>query len=562
MDSLMFETIIPQKRKDLIFLTGVLLITAALYCTNLPEGFINYDDPTYITQNQGIRSVTPQNILRFITEPYFANYHPLTMFSYMLDYQLWGLNSKGYHIHNLILHLGCIVVVYLIFKSLEMKAGIVWFVVSLFALHPTNAESVLWASERKNLLAALFFLLSFLLYIRHHSSRFRLYYLLSIFFYLLSLLSKASAVTAVAIFLSYDYFIEGRQFKALKLYDKIPFLALAEISAFWTIHAAQTGHTLTTYHRQGTGISLLAVPKIVGEYVGLLLFPNNVNVLYIEHAKYSWTSMSLWLPFFITIGIIFLFWNSHRSVFFWLVFFLILLLPVLNLVPLPVKMANRYLYLPQIGFWVILGIWADRMLLNLKDRVRLKKAFCLGLCCWFIFLINQTLDVAKIWKNSYTLWEDSLKKDFRNALAHVNMADFFLTHLNQPNRAATHNLLALKFSSHSALACYNLGVYFMQNKKWESSKEYLNKAIAIEPEDDDATNALGAVYFMEGKLPHALLMFCRSVWINPKNQQAWDNIFHVYAKMGYWKEAKETALQMTLIFPELPIGRQRLSECP
>jgi tetratricopeptide (TPR) repeat protein len=445
---------------------------------------------------------------------------------------------------------------------LKIRSGSVWVAVSLFALHPTNVESIFWASERKNLLAALFFLLSFLFYIHYRKSQSRSYYLLSVFFYLTSLLSKVSAVPAVAILLCYDYFIGKDKFRELKLYDKIPYLVFAEIATFWTIHAAQLSHSLATYHKQGMAVSLLAIPMILVEYLGLLLFPHHLNIIYLEHAQYSWSSIVLWLSFLIVLVVVFLIWKYHQSHFFWLVFSLVLLLPVLNLIPLPVKMANRYLYLPQIGFWVFLGTWVFKVSQSMQHCQLLRKAFLVGLCCWSLYLIDRTLGTMAVWKNSYTLWTDSLKQDFNNPLAHINMGDYFLKRVNLPNRAAVHNLLALSFYPRSYLACYNLGVYFMQNKNWERSRNYLNRAITFNPENDDATNALGAVYFLEGKLTHALSMFYNSVWINPKNQDAWSNVFHIYAKMGRWKEAKEAARQMILLFPDWPMGRQCLSECP
>jgi protein O-mannosyl-transferase len=548
------------RRKKVILLSGLLLVTAAVYLFNLPSEFSNWDDPYYITENSWIRSWSWQNLYHLTTDQFVANYLPVTMLSFSLDYQLWGLDSRGYHLHNLMLHLICVILVYWLLSSFKVPEKVMWISVSLFALHPTNVESILWATERKNLLASLFFLLSFSLYSKFLVSQSRIQYLLSVLFYLISLLSKVSAVPAAAIFLCYDYFLRGEKFKDLKLYNKIPYLVLAEIATFWTIHAAQISHALNTYHKQGTLTGLLAIPKILGEYCWLLLFPNQINVLYLEHAKYTWSSMSLWFSFIVMLAVLFYFWKSHRHLLFWLSFFLILLLPVLNIVPLPVKMANRYLYISQIGFWIAVSHLGLIFFSTIKPFRIARGGLIVLFCGWSLFLVNQTQKTAKVWRNSQCLWTDSLEKDFYNAMAHTNLGDSIDHKEGQSNLASTHYFIATQLAPRFPVPHNWLGFYFVKNHRLDLAESSFRSAINANPDYDEAMNNLGALYFSKGLLGRSELMFLQAIWINPGNIDAWDNLFYLYLKNNRRQKAREAAEQIIHHFPNLPLGYQRLQE--
>ncbi len=154
-----------------MILLSTLLISCGLYLSTFPREFTNWDDPEYIVNNPLIRSLSLQKLNKIITEPYFANYAPLTLLSYALDYSLWKLNPAGYHLHNLLLHLGCVVALFFLLRQFSLPRFVVLGSVVLFAIHPVNVETVSWASERKNLLATLFFFLSFHQYIQYRKTK-------------------------------------------------------------------------------------------------------------------------------------------------------------------------------------------------------------------------------------------------------------------------------------------------------------------------------------------------------------------------------------------------------
>ncbi|MGH9424735.1 MAG: hypothetical protein ACRD2L_00270, partial [Terriglobia bacterium] len=274
------DPVVKVSRLDWLILLSAVLISGGLYLSSFPREFTNWDDPEYIVNNPLIRSLSLEKLNKIITEPYFANYAPLTLLSYALDYSLWKLNPAGYHLHNLLLHLGCVIALYFLLRQFALPRFVVFASICLFAIHPVNVETVSWASERKNLLATLFFFLSFHQYIQYRKQGTRLNFMLSVLCFLLSLLSKASTVVAPLVFLAYDYAYKERKLLELRLYDKLPFIILAEIHTFFSIHAAGAHRALNSYHHGGSLLSAFASGHLFEEYLKLLLFPASLSGFY------------------------------------------------------------------------------------------------------------------------------------------------------------------------------------------------------------------------------------------------------------------------------------------
>ncbi|MBA3651735.1 MAG: hypothetical protein H0W66_09725, partial [Chthoniobacterales bacterium] len=147
---------------------GLIAITWIVFGRTLGFDFFNYDDSFYVYQNPSISNgLTRAGLVRAFTQPLVGNWHPLTSLSLMLDAQFFGLNAGGYHFVNVVLQT---VVVLLLFFVLREMTGSVWrsaLVAALFAIHPLRAESVVWVSERKDVLSGVFFLLGLWAYCRY-----------------------------------------------------------------------------------------------------------------------------------------------------------------------------------------------------------------------------------------------------------------------------------------------------------------------------------------------------------------------------------------------------------
>src|SRR5438552_5772980 len=184
----------------------------------LGDDFINYDDQNYVYENTKITGgLNLAGIAWAFSHVHAQNWHPLTTMSHMLDCQLFGLKAGGHHFTNVLLHT---VAVLLLFVVLREMTGALWpsaFVAALFAIHPLHVVSVAWVSERKDMLSAVFFMLTLAAYVRYvrATSPGRYFFVAMIF--ALGLMSKPMLVTAPFVLLLLDYwplrrFDKGTQF--------------------------------------------------------------------------------------------------------------------------------------------------------------------------------------------------------------------------------------------------------------------------------------------------------------------------------------------------------------
>jgi protein O-mannosyl-transferase len=543
------------------FLGLVVLLTFLLYLGSLPKEFTNWDDGQYITSNPLIRSLSLSNLNKIVTEPYFANYAPLTLFSYAIDYHFWNLNPVAYHFHNVVLHLGCVVILFFLLKSLELSQGVVWAASFLFAVHPVNVESVSWASERKNLLAALFFFLSFYHYVRFTKRRIATNYLASLLFFLLSVMSKASTVVGPLAFLLYDYCKEeSKRVRELSLYDKLPFIVLAEVFAFLAVYAAGAGSALNSYHQGGPLLSLIACGHLFFQYIELLLWPSRLSALIYPRITPSFESLEIWIAFLSLPCVMAILFFKSRIAFFWSTFFVVFLIPVLNIVPLPIMIANRYLYISQIGLWVILSLLVLR-LVELLQTYRLARAAMFGgLSIWLLFLGFQSFQTTKVWRNSYSLWTDTIEKDFFNDVAHYNLGLWFHNQ-KQSNRSGHEYLISLLIHPGYHLALAGIGGYYFEKGKTDLALKNFYAAVNAAPDSDICINNLGKVLAERGDARRALYMFFRATYVNPKNIEAFNNIVVLYLRTNRLDAALEVARSMILSFPDYSDGYFRLGMC-
>ena len=213
-----------------LFLPIVLAITFIVFLPSLQNKFVNLDDPQYLIDNPAVHTWNIVTLKQIFSEQFVGNYQPITMFSYMVEYKLFGLNPFGYHLMNLLFHLLGTLFVFLIIKKLSGSALIAFITSLLFGIHPLHVESVAWIAERKDVLYGFYFLWALYIYITsikedsNSLSPIRVGAILLLF--LLSLLSKAQAVVLPVVFFAVD-FLMNRKFTKKTILEKIPFFVLA-----------------------------------------------------------------------------------------------------------------------------------------------------------------------------------------------------------------------------------------------------------------------------------------------------------------------------------------------
>ena len=213
----------------------LLLVTACAFAPSVQNGFTNWDDDVYLTDNPAVRGFTLPNIRHIFTSSLSNVYVPLTALSFAVQHPFSGDEPAGYHVVNLLFHLANCVLAFLLLRMLTGQALASFLAALLFGIHPLRAESVCWITERKDVLYVFFYLIAGICYHVYRTRGKWPYYVLSIAVFLLSLLSKPTAVTFPAVLILMDVFIYRRPAKAL-FPDKIPFLLLSAACVVVSVH--------------------------------------------------------------------------------------------------------------------------------------------------------------------------------------------------------------------------------------------------------------------------------------------------------------------------------------
>ncbi|HEY2123871.1 MAG TPA: hypothetical protein VGG94_00285, partial [Chthoniobacterales bacterium] len=275
----------------LALLAAVGALTFVIFTRTIGNGFVNYDDPTYVTSNPHIQSGLSWSALAWALRSFYAaNWHPVTWVSHMLDVQWYGLNPHGHHLTSVLIHSLNVLLLGLILARATGQTARALITAALFGLHPIHVESVAWAAERKDVLNAFFAFATVLLYLRWvdqktpRSGRAFFWYAAAIVTFALSLASKAMSVTLPCLLLLMDYWPLARiraprNFRSCLL-EKIPFLLLAGLTSLLTVRAQQAAGAVkdTTLFPLSSRLVNAVVSLI--RYLGKILWPADLCVYY------------------------------------------------------------------------------------------------------------------------------------------------------------------------------------------------------------------------------------------------------------------------------------------
>lgn len=482
-------------------------ITFLIYLPALQYEFVNWDDPTYVSENLGIRTLDIEFLRRAFTEIYFSNWHPLTMISYAVDYSIWGLNPLGYHFVNIILHtantaLIAFLSVKIIGEIKQMGAPALFaagFVPALiFGIHPIHVESVAWISERKDVLSGLFFILSALFYLSYARGKKVVPYAASILTCALALMSKPMAVTLPAVLLLLDFYplkrLSGRKEIIACSAEKVPFVILSLFTVLMTISAQKS---IASVEALPLDIRLFSAFKAYVFYLEKLFIPMGLAPFYpypLEINPLSAPYLVSYITFgAITATCIALAFRYRAFIAAWL-YFTVTLLPVIGIVQVGTQSAaDRYMYLPSLAIIILLGT-VVAYAIEQKARIAMVVglvAVCTAVLSWV------TIQQTSIWKDSLSLW----------------------------NREIT------LFPNTALVGYTNRGVVLSKKGEFGTALDDFNKALAINPNYREARYNRALVYKSLGKFENALSDLDVAIMIKP-GAEAYNNRGVVKKKLG------------------------------
>lgn len=436
--------------KDILFITVILIFTFLIYFNTLKSGFTNYDDDTHIVKNEDVKSVNILHVKKIFSSKYVGMYQPFTTLSFALEYKFFKLNAFYYHLHNLLLHLLNLILVFWFIYNLTKSKQAAFISALLFAIHPMHVESVAWITERKDVLYAFFYLFSLVFYLKFIDKERYRYLLLSLLFFVFSCLSKSAAVTLPVILVLLELYRHRPQVKSLIL-AKIPFFLIAIAFGVVSIYSQAAFQSKT-----GLVADYSIIERIVFAfysfffYLSRFVVPVNLSAFHpFPLISGSTIPIVYYLIALSSVVIVALSWwliKKSNDVLFkrnMLLDFLLFLVPLLLVLQVPVGsalVAERYTYLPYIGLSLMLFRLYHYFSTNLKPIIK-KAIVVVGFMAAITFVV-LSFQRVKVWKSSYDLNNDIIKKHPENAsIAYVNRAlarvenSDYIGALNDANKA-------------------------------------------------------------------------------------------------------------------------------
>jgi protein O-mannosyl-transferase len=542
-------------KRTLITVLVLVVMTLTAYWKTGANEFINYDDDDYVYGNAHVQSgITLDNVRWAFTSTDAANWHPVTWLSHMADCELYGLSPRGHHLTSVALH---IVNAILLLLVLTRMTGVFWrsaFVAFLFALHPLHVESVAWIAERKDVLSTFFFMLTLFAYLGYvrHPGLWR--YLLALSLFALGLMSKPMLVSLPFVLLLLDYWPLRRHLNnpdsagdptaaSLQpgtvlnrlLMEKAPFLALAIISSIVTFYAQQAGGAVHALKNVALISRIENATLAYAWYLEKALFPSHLTVFYPFSAN-----MELWkvaCSAFLLGGISFAVYSGRKTAPFlmtgWL-WFLITLLPVIGLVKVgELAMADRYTYIPLIGFFLMISWGVPQATRNWSGS---RTVLPITGAVILLLLSAATWHQAGYWRNSVALFEHTLRYTADNCVAENNLAGA-LEKAGRIEEAAMHYRNAVQIKPDQEIFHDNLGLLLVKQGKVNEAVAQFEEALRLKPDSAGDHYNMGVALGDLNRLDEAVSHFKEALRIKPDNEMYHDSLGVVLDKLGRTDEA-------------------------
>ncbi len=515
------------------------LFTLGLFWPILSQGFLHYDDPQYVRENEPVRQgLTWTSFVWSLTSEVQGNWHPVTMWTHMADCEWYGLEHPGgHHRTSLVLHVANVLLLFWFLRTSTGNMLAAAFVAALFAWHPTRVESVAWVAERKDVLSTFFWFAMLLAYVHYTRRPSWLRYMAVFVLLALGLMSKAMLVTAPCLLILLDIWplarlplrtswrLTAAQLAVLVL-EKIPLGALAAVSAVITYRVQRAGGAVLSWQRLDFSERLINVCDAYGNYLFNLVWPTRLAIMYplpLEIHIRGWTIFSAMLC--LVISGLALRWIRKRPYFFvgWF-WFLGTLVPVIGLVQVGAQsMADRYTYVPLIGLFVIVAWGCNELLMRYSAR-RYRQSAAVAAIVVLALFAALCLRQVSFWRDELTLYSRAIEVTKDNYLAHYNYGNALINvgRLDEA-REQCETTLALKPRHGSSHA--NLGrILVMQGRCTEALPSLLR---AIEYSEDDAR-----IWYELAFCEHRLNMLEAASVHYQQAIQRNDNLRHLYIEFG------------------------------
>jgi len=532
-------------RPHLLHVAAIVIMTGIAYSGSFDGEFVS-DDIRRVRDSQIIRSLDWPNIKQIFTTFDGANYMPLKVLSLAVDYRLFGPTPPGFHFTNLLLHVGCALLVYALLMRLEMRPPPACLTALLWSVHPLQVESVAWISERKNVLSALFFLAAFLRYLGFSERRRSRDYVWVVVLYAFALLSKMNTMVLPAVCLAYEMTFRFR-LRPLDIGASLPLFGLAALAAWYNL----SGNPIhgATWHANSVVITWLSSSVVLFRYLGNLLIPVDLQVWYNVPLRDSFGDPAVLASMLgivaiaaTTVALV----VARNRLGFWIFWFGIVLLPMLNIVvPFRAMMQDRYMHLAMLGPLALVATLLDDAALSRRARrLALASSVAAIVACTVL-----TLRQVEVWTSPFTIWtEGALRRPIipGDSTRVVDDHDRKVAFLEVANEKAP-----------SAITHNNLGALYYQAGQIQPAVRELETAARLEPDNGHIAINLGRGYARLGRLDAAQKQLEHAVRVEPYWGLVRVNLARVYLAQGNAAAARRELDAAERLQPHAPWVTQR-----
>lgn len=566
-----------------IFPVILIFLPLLVYFGGLGGSFIPaWDDGTYILDNEQVQSLSLGNLADIWTSSYNREYLPVTYTLLMVEKAFWGNDASAFRLANLVLHIFNGLLAYSCLSILLNRRSLAFFVALLFLLHPLQVENVAWIAQQKTLLSAFFFLLSFYAHLYVLKKKQERFMILAYVLFALSLLAKPAALLAPLVLIYLDFAWTKRAWSNI-LARNLPYLVASLVVGALAVLAQQQNGGL----RDSAGDNPLEIIQYVlwaiWDYIAALVLPFNLNNLYLYNPEaLGLTNVRVWLGLLVLLGSLALAFlqplgkriTAFSVLWFWLLFF-----PLLNLIPVGFIRADRFIYLPSIMFFALVGLVGLR-LWDLLPRPQLRPALlALGGGVVVFYLVLSFLRVP-VWDDGQALWEDHLEdyptssvgwfqlgveqynaQDLAGAAASLDRVPTsnyganvlratvalqqqdYLTAIDRYQAALTANPNSVELQKSLGLALVQYGLSSHNQGDYQGALRAYLIALEFIPQEPVLHNSIGYTYQTLGRYQEAIVAYTAALELNPQYDLAWVNLGDSAFALGEYEVARDAFTQ-------------------
>lgn len=542
----------------LFYIAIPVLLSLAVYANSLSNGFV-YDDYATIIDNKHIGNLL-KSLPSLFDRSYFniasgeASYRPVATLSYYLIYAVGELNATWYHLFSVLLHAFNVMLAYILAHKVIKNRYSAMIAGLLFACHPALTEAVDAISYNEDLLTAAFFLLSVICYAGINTAAVKSgipAFVLSLVCFLLALLSKEMAITLPAVLFIYDQSIRdgGSRSLSLKSIWRIFKGRIYFYSGYLAVSFFYLYLRFVAFYNPGESIKplygslierIVYLPAHLFNFIKLAVFPAEPNADYVFAYPDGFFEISNLSGLFVVLALITaspVVYKKSKPIFFGIWWFLITLSPVYNLIPLFNPLADRYLYIPILGFCMAAAVVLNEVVKSKLNRPGLSITVTVILVICIVGLYSTvTIARNRDWKDGLTLWSKTVKSSPGSSVARGSLGHAY-QQLGRLEEAIEQYKRAVAINPDDFKAHYNLGVVYAQQGHFDKAIQRYQRSIRANPAYPNARFNLGVIYQNQGEIDQAINQFREVARLDPTDFQARNNLGVAYARQGELEKA-------------------------